>query len=205
MGPNTLIATSSDGFKLSIVLKILDDDTDGLTILEYLNDVKPAANHTIELHGVVDVKIAKVIALRWRTHYRSSREWLMNRRRPSQSNFSRELPFSMNRLTHLDLNPQNVVVDDLNTNRKHPPRLFIIDFGLSVFVEDEETTVKGYGVTPTWVAPEFGTRDDPDMNYSAIRADRWACGRMLDYHLERCLQVGDDSRTQGNTQRTPRG
>jgi hypothetical protein len=46
------------------------------------------------------------------------------------------------------------------------------------------------------VAPEVGTPDGPDMTYSAIRADRWACGRMIDY-LERCLQVGKDSRIQG--------
>jgi hypothetical protein len=84
------------------------------------------------------------------------------------------------------------VVVDRSTNREHPPRLLIIDFDLSVLVKDEEMTVKGYGGSPTWVAPEVGTPDGPDMKYSAIRADRWACGRMIDY-LERCLQVGDDS------------
>jgi hypothetical protein len=57
-------ATSSDG--VYVVLKVIDDDTDELAILNHLNEIKSAANHTIELHGIVHNPVAKVIALRWR-------------------------------------------------------------------------------------------------------------------------------------------
>jgi serine/threonine protein kinase len=85
-----------------------------------------------------------------------------------------------------------MVVDGVD--RERPPRLIIIDFGLSVLVQDEHTTTKGFCGTPPWVAPEVGTRDGPNMMYSPILADRRACGRTMRY-LEQLLSgVSDDSR-----------
>ncbi|KAI0297213.1 hypothetical protein B0F90DRAFT_1918828 [Multifurca ochricompacta] len=46
------------------------------------------------------------------------------------------------KITHLDLKPDNVVIDV--EGDKHHQRLWIIDFGLSVFVEEEETMIRGY-------------------------------------------------------------
>ncbi|KAI0296927.1 kinase-like domain-containing protein, partial [Multifurca ochricompacta] len=80
-------------------------------------------------------------------------------------------------IAHLDLKADNVLIDIKGD--KHHLRLWIIDFGLSVFVEDEETMIKGYRGTPEWTAPEVGTLDGPSTRYSPILADRWACGRML--------------------------
>ncbi|KAI0293614.1 hypothetical protein B0F90DRAFT_1919965 [Multifurca ochricompacta] len=70
------------------------------------------------------------------------------------------------KIAHLDLKPDNVVID-VEGDKRHL-RLWVIDFRLSVFVEK-------------------GTR------YSPILADRWACGRMLDYFKEH-LSGGDGSR-----------
>ena len=35
--------------------------------------------------------------------------------------------------------------------------------------------------TPPWIAPELGSRNGPIQRYSPILADRWACGRMIEY------------------------
>ena len=84
-------------------------------------------------------------------------------------------------IAHLDLKPGNVLV-----GYSDKPRLTLIDFGISVRVESEETEVDGYRGTPLWSAPEVGTEDGPKMRYSPILADRWSCGRVLrhirDFH-----------------------
>ena len=81
-----------------------------------------------------------------------------------------------NSVAHLDLKPDNVLVDaDL------PQHLWIIDFGISVFVCDEDEEIKGYAGTPGWTAPEIGDENSPPQKYSPIRADRWSCGRMIQY------------------------
>ena len=32
-----------------------------------------------------------------------------------------------------------------------------------------------------YVTPEVGSEDGPKLKYSAIRADRWSCGRVVHY------------------------
>jgi serine/threonine protein kinase len=170
-------ATSLDGSR--VVFKVVDGDTHELEILKYLNEIKEAANHAIELHGVVDVTVATVIALPWRLPL----NMYFNPSSPPKSaalfpeQFLEGVAFlHAHKVAHLDLKPGNVVIE-------HPQRLIIIDFDLSIFVEDESTTTKGFRGTPPWVAPEVGTRDGPEMSFSPILADRWACGRMV-RHLE---------------------
>ncbi|KAI0298038.1 kinase-like domain-containing protein [Multifurca ochricompacta] len=70
------------------------------------------------------------------------------------------------KVSHLDLKPNNLVVT--SSTRWLP----ITDFGISVFVEGEETEVNGYRGTPSWVAPEVRSEDGPRRSYSAILADR---------------------------------
>jgi serine/threonine protein kinase len=182
-------AISSDGSR--VVLKVVDSDTHELEILKYLNELKQAANHTIELHGIIDVTVAKVIALPWRLPLCM----YFNPFSPPKSaalfpeQFLEGVAFlHAHKVAHLDLKPGNVVIE-------HSRRLIIIDFDLSVFVEDEHTMAKGFCGTPPWVAPEVGTRDGPEMRYSPILADRWACGRMMRHleALEERPRVGGDS------------
>jgi serine/threonine protein kinase len=80
------------------------------------------------------------------------------------------------KVAHLDLKPGNALVDI-----KPSPRLSLIDFGLSIFVDDETTEVVGYRGTPTWSAPEVGTVDGPKLKFKAILADRWSCGKVLQF------------------------
>ncbi|KAI0289476.1 hypothetical protein B0F90DRAFT_1793592 [Multifurca ochricompacta] len=86
-----------------------------------------------------------------------------------------------------------MVVD--SEHDRYSPRLSIIDFGLSVFVEDEETMIEGYRGTRTWTAPEVGTSEYRDTKYSPILADRWACGQMVDYLED---QVGNGGVLEGD-------
>ena len=79
---------------------------------------------------------------------------------------------------HLDLKPGNVLIEYVDGL---VPHVSIIDFGVSVRVQDEETEVTGFRGTPGWTAPEVGREDGHEITYSAIRADRWSCGRMLEH------------------------
>ncbi|KAI0291050.1 kinase-like domain-containing protein [Multifurca ochricompacta] len=179
------MAISRDG--APIVLKFLDDDTDDdgtdeLKILQYLSKFRSPLNHAIELHGVVNLTIGRVIALPCRIPL----DFYLDSRHPPRSAESLQTQLlegvaflHEHKIAHLDLKPGNMVVD--SEHDRHSPRLSIIDFGLSVFVEDEETMIEGYCGTRTWTAPEVGKWDEPDTKYSPILADRWACGQMVDY------------------------
>ncbi|RXW12073.1 hypothetical protein EST38_g13781 [Candolleomyces aberdarensis] len=70
-----------------------------------------------------------------------------------------------NRIAHLDLKPDNLVYNNAG-------QLKIIDFGLAVRVEGEDTEVQGYCGTQGWTAPEVGEIGGPRRRYSAIKADR---------------------------------
>ncbi|KAI9456023.1 kinase-like domain-containing protein [Lactarius psammicola] len=95
-------------------------------------------------------------------------------------------------IAHLDLKPGNILVGYTDA-LSFLPRLSIIDFGISIRVEGEETLVKGYRGTPGWSAPEVGTEYGTPKEYSAIRADLWSCGQLL-WHIGRsCL--GDNTST----------
>jgi hypothetical protein len=152
-------ATSSDG--PHVVLKLVDGDSDELAILEHLNEIRSAANHTIELHGVVDITVTKVIALLWRI---SLNEYFSLYCPPksaasSPEQFLEGVAFlHEHRVTHLD--------------PKLPPRV-LIDFDLSVFVEDEHTTIEGFRGTPTRVAPEVGTLDQGSRYISCLVQPGW--------------------------------
>ncbi|CAA7269085.1 unnamed protein product [Cyclocybe aegerita] len=76
-------------------------------------------------------------------------------------------------VAHLDLKPDNLLYDARTRELK------IIDFDIAVLVENEEQEVEGYRGTRGWTAPEV--RDG--RRYSAVRADRWACGRILKWFL----------------------
>lgn len=84
-----------------------------------------------------------------------------------------------NGIAHLDLKPGNILVGHLDGSLV--PHLSIIDFGVSVRVQDDDTTVTGFRGTRYWTAPEVGTEDGPKMTYRAIRADLWSCGRILEH------------------------
>jgi hypothetical protein len=129
--------TSSDGSR--VVLKLVDDDSDELAILEHLNEVKSASNHAIELHGVVDIAVTNAIALRRRTPLDNyfCRPDPPETAPSSPEQFLEGVAFlHEHRVAHLDFKPGNVVIDGVD--RKRPStRVLINDFSVSIFVEDE--------------------------------------------------------------------
>ena len=75
----------------------------------------------------------------------------------------------------LDLRPDNILVNVASR------AVLIPDFDVSILVRDEDEVTQGYTGTPGWTAPEIGDEYDPPKKYSPIRADRWACGQMIQY------------------------
>lgn len=82
-----------------------------------------------------------------------------------------------NRIVHLDIKPDNLVCDEAY-------QLKIVDFDIAIQVENEDEEIKGFRGTQGWTAPEVGEEGGMEQRYSAIKADRWACGRVLQYFLK---------------------
>ena len=174
-------ATSRSG--VSVVLKIIYDSNEH-QLLQYLSGIKAPSNHTIPLLEPIDLSIGKtMIVLPWKSPLQ---EILQFRNHPDDvgslcSQFIEGVAFlHQHNVAHRDLKPENIVVDTKYESASSP-RLFIIDFGLAELVESEETTAEGWCGTPPWIAPELGFRDGPVQRYSPILADRWVCGRMIQY------------------------
>ena len=87
------------------------------------------------------------------------------------------------KIAHRDVKPGNLVCDGDFC-------LQIIDFDVAIKVQDENTMIDGYRGTENWTAPETGNEDGPTQTYSSIKADRWSCGRVLQYHI----MVGEEDR-----------
>ncbi|KAI0288637.1 kinase-like domain-containing protein [Russula brevipes] len=75
-------------------------------------------------------------------------------------------------IAHRDIKPDNLVVD-------REFCLKIIDFDVAMQVKDENEEVDNSCGTKHWMAPEV----EKKLRHSPIRADRWACGRVLQYLL----------------------
>lgn len=73
-------------------------------------------------------------------------------------------------IAHMDIKSANIVID---TSLE---QLYIIDLGLACKVNSPEDTVSGFRGTKQWVAPEI---EDDGYAYSAIHADLWAVGELI--------------------------
>jgi serine/threonine protein kinase len=174
-------ATSRSGVR--VVLKTIVGSNER-QLLQFLSDIKAPSNHTIPLLDVIDLSIEEtIIVLPWKSPLD---EVLQFRNRPDDVvslclQFIEGVDFlHQHNVAHCDLKPGNVVVDT-RSQSKESPRLFIIDFGLALSVESEETMSEGWCGTPPWIAPEVGSINGPIQRYSPILADRWACGRMIEH------------------------
>ena len=168
-----------------VALKLIQpDNMNKLTILEHLQTFQSQRNHTIKLlHVIHSDHIADIIVMPWQSplnvflcHYASLDMVVLLRFQIMEGVWF----LHEHLIAHLDLKPANIFVG--HTDSLSPlARLSIGDYGISVRVEDEESTVEGYRGTPFWSAPEVGSEDGPKLKYSAIRADRWSCGRVVHY------------------------
>ena len=172
-------ATSRSG--VLVVLKTIVDSNER-QLLQYLSDIKAPSNHTIPLLDVIDLSIGEtIIVLPWKSPLD---EVLQFGDHPDGVvslclQFIEGVAFlHQHKVAHCDLKPGNVVIDT-KSESETLPRLFIIDFDLAQSVESEETMTEDWCGTPSWIAPELGSRNGPTQRYSPILADRWACGRMI--------------------------
>ena len=164
------------------MLKLLDEDSLELDILKHLNRIKLDDKHVILLLDSFRLDIGTVIVL----PIASPLSCLDFTTVPVGLDLMRQLVRAVafihaNGVAHLDLKPNNVLVSFTN-NR---PRLVVIDFGVSVFVDSPDTQIEGFVGTPGCVAPEVGTEHGPSQRYSPIRADLWACGHLLSHIASR--------------------
>jgi serine/threonine protein kinase len=178
------VAKAVSGGQVVALKLIRPDNMNELTILEHLQTFQSLRNHTIKLLRVIHSDcVADIIVMPWQSPLN------IFLRRHASLDMVVLLRFQImegvwflheHLIAHLDLKPENIFVG--HTDSLSPlARLSIGDYGISVRVEDEESTVEGYRGTPFWSAPEVGTEDGPKLKYSAIRADRWSCGRVVHY------------------------
>jgi serine/threonine protein kinase len=81
-------------------------------------------------------------------------------------------------VAHLDLKPDNIVVQWDPKSKKVD--LTIIDFNIAVFA-DIEPIISASSGTAGWCAPEVSA----GKPYNPLLADRWSCGRVLAFFMER--------------------
>lgn len=77
-------------------------------------------------------------------------------------------------IAHRDIKPQNLIIGEDFC-------LKIIDFDLALQVKDEDEEVDDQCGTENWLAPEIAKK----VMYSPIKADRWSCGRVILYFLDK--------------------
>lgn len=191
-------AKASDG--RVVALKILNCASDELEILRGLQTLQWDRNHTVKLLGCVasEHKVGDVIiVMPWELPLEAFLDGCPNLAESLCTQFLEGVSFLHEQgVAHLDLKPGNTLVG--YPGQSPLPRLSIIDFGLSVRVENEWTLVTGYRGTSSWTAPEVGTECGPPLTYSAILADRWSCGRVLWYITQLCPVGGAQTSEPGH-------
>ncbi|KAH9022224.1 hypothetical protein EDB85DRAFT_1895344 [Lactarius pseudohatsudake] len=133
-----------------VALKLLDGATEELQILQRLLAFQSEANHAIKLLDVIELNTelssrCHVIVMPWQMTLAQCLEekHFPLRRESLRVQFLEGVAFLHEHgVAHLDLKPGNVLVH--GSSGSLSPRLSIIDFGLSVIAESEETLVEGY-------------------------------------------------------------
>jgi serine/threonine protein kinase len=156
-------------------------DSDERRILESLQKKDPPSDHVIRSEGPISTSMGPGILLPIRQPVRE----LVKQPDPGLYSgrlvhFAVELIMGLaflhrHGIAHLDIKPDNLVYTDAF-------KLEIIDFDVAVLVENENVLITDDVGTDEYIAPERLKRDflDGGMRpYSAIRADRWSCGKTI--------------------------
>ena len=177
-------AGQSDG--TPVVVKLIRARSNEPSLLKYLGSIGSASNHIIPLLKTFEFSVGTFIV----TPEAAPLDLGLN-----FGDFDGKIAdlgwqlvhgvkfLHKNRVAHLDIKPGNIVV----ARRTH---LYIIDFDISVRVDDPDSMIDQWLGTPPWMAPEIGDQHGPRRLYSPIRADLWSCGLVLQY-LARRGKEGD--------------
>ncbi len=183
--PTMRHAVQSNG--TAVVVKLLRPRSNELEILQCLDSIKSACNHTIPLLGTLKLNMGTFIFLPEATPLGLG--FAFGKFRGKVMDFSRQLLEGVGFLhrhgiAHLDIKPANTVA--LRN------QLCIIDFDISVRVDGPDALIDRWRGTEGWMAPEIGDEDGPKCLYSPIRADLWSCGLMLRYLASKgAVEVGN--------------
>ncbi|KAJ7198750.1 kinase-like domain-containing protein, partial [Mycena pura] len=161
-----------------LVAKVVEGAEEEKCILQYLREKDPIGRYIIPLESIASSNLGLVILLPVRASVRQ----LMKQSNGSGYggrlvHFAEELIKGVafihrNGVAHLDIKPDNLVYT-------YSFRLQIIDFDVSVRVEDEYVMFCEEVGTSDYAAPEIGRGA-----FSPILADRWSCGKTIDELVE---------------------
>ena len=165
-----------DQSKTELIAKRVRLGSNELNILEYLDKKQPRSPHIISLIDATPPITKKwLIQPKWSRCHQSV---LDAHGVPGRDQLGWGLVKGLaylheHNVAHRDIRPQNLVC-------AAGFQLQIIDFDLAIQVQDENTITDEYrGTKSIWTAHEMGDQDGPTLKHSPIRADRWACGRVL--------------------------
>ena len=151
-----------------------------LAILKSLQMFQSGRNHVIQLHDIIKSHYCTIIVMPWESPLSNFLSACPNLVELLGTQFLEGVSFlHEHHLAHLDLKPENLLIS--TTDSSPLPRLSTINFGLSMYVDDEHYPVHGYRGTPSWTAPEVSSECSTAQTYSMIMADRWSCGLVLQY------------------------
>ncbi|KAJ2926260.1 hypothetical protein H1R20_g10849, partial [Candolleomyces eurysporus] len=156
-----------------IAKRVRKSSSQELGILQFLQARPSVSPYIIALvaHFAVGTATYLIFPVLSRIYQESLRDGKI--KQPCQSLVNGVAYLHANGVAHLDLKLDNLLYDTETRQLK------IIDFDIAVRVKDEDQEIEGYCGTPGWTAPEMGDDGGPKQRYSAIKADRWACGRIL--------------------------
>lgn len=163
----------------TVVLKAIKAQNHEVAIHKALLEISSSFNHTIPIFDEAAFEFGTVIVLPQATDLRDAAT--AHNCQSLAKQFLEGVAFMhQNLFAHLDLKPANTVVDERSNH------LWIIDFGTTVKLKTMDSTVTGYRGTEGWTAPEVGWHNDrPNETFRPIQADLWACGKVLEWFLER--------------------
>jgi serine/threonine protein kinase len=169
-------ATKSDE---AIVLKLVSNTRgDEVEILEYLHRTSTHDNHIIPFISALRTQNGAIIAMPHLKPLNECDSFSVHTTTVLARYLLEAVRFMhTNGVAHRDLKPENVVVNDVGS------QLFVIDYDLAERVDGRDHLVYGYVGTDGFMAPEVRENKWEKSAYSALSADLWATGNLLEYLL----------------------
>jgi serine/threonine protein kinase len=181
MPPNILTVYRRSDPSKKFIAKKVGEESNELKILKLLNNFQPRSEHIISLLDSFQVQ---------------SRTWAILPKMDTVMDYILIAPDELSehigqicwglikglaylhehRIAHRDIKPDNLLVG------KEDFCLKVIDFDTAIKVNNEDEEVDGECGTEGWMAPEVEARSSM---YSPIRADRWSCGKVIIFLLDK--------------------
>ena len=186
-GSTSVVKARKDGKVLA--LKVLGKRTiktkGEVQIHRFLQSQQSECQHVIKLVDIISCDFGDILVMPWLSPLEVVLDEHPELRPPLGIQFLEAIWFlHRHSIAHLDLKPANTLVDLMGVSPPSSPSspyLSLIDFGLSMSVQDENTEVVGYCGTLSWSAPQVRTEYGSKARYKAILADRWSCRKVLGY------------------------